>query len=1721
MSSGGPALAPMGHHQGKPPIRLSRPVYVIGSRSSARIHLLSNSVSKAHALLVRSHGRTWICDLASRSKVIVNEEETRGMELSDGDLIKIGTFEFKYIAGPGENRPARPAPPAAPLAKLEISGVDYPVMVEQRFTVIGRRSRCDIHFTDDGVSTTHAIIFEMDGKRYIRDLGSRTGTYVNGVSTHQHQLSSHDLIRIGENEMRYEPAEETATAVTEPLPSAPELVVPVPEEIAEAIAPTIEPVIEETLPAIEPELEPVAPAAIAPVDEAPIPMAEEDAPIAIAPDEPESAAIPMIDEPEAVIEEPTIEPVAESVEPVAAEEVEEPALAPLAVDEPISIVEPESETPAALEPMITAETETVEAIDEEPIAVAPPAQVAESSSPIEIDESPISIEGPVVEAPPESVVAEASIEETSSEPIAIEPAIDVIEEAPVADVNGEEPIALEPAEVAEVSEAAAADEIGDLLSGLDLQPESSEAPEELAADSVAGTDAELPLEVSPMDSLAGASVLDAPAVLDLDGQAGESLPEIPSEDDAALPLPAVDELDPALKVPSSVEAELPLPPVVQPTESLEPEPILELPAAEAEVPIESSLPVAPEIVDEAIALETPSEHIVEPLVSIDTKVPEAIDPAITLAPPPAQELAAEPVLPPEAEAPVEVIDRSEPDVQAALEDAADELALDALASPDAPPPAPIADELTDTQFNRAVSEFAGSDAGELVEPIEAPAAPAPVLPESLIEELLSQPEAVATTPIEPTQEPIAPVAETPVDVPQRETPRPVAKAPIDPDVPVIPVSKPPATPWGANQENFLGGVPLPLNKLPPRPAKPAPAPVQDETVKGLIDEIDSVAATAEAFSNASPPPAPPETPVVEKPVATPPRPRRNPPVRPQRKPPNAFVAAAEPDADAPPSKSLVNTGFDGLALSPLRDMDVFSSVSPPAPADAGESTQTDTVTRISPPSLGNRDIQSAAAALAPAEKELESGEADPLAHRPRVTPELPESGEALPTGERRPEVAYAAELTEAETASVRRRYLRRVYLLVAIMVMLLAGSAMAIYNFLGASTTVEGSLRYRNLGALSKLARTDMQKRLLDVLDQEGTRLAARNKLLERPEFSPDFLGDQVEYLKVIERSSFSDSRPDVLVVRATGRDSDAIKARILAILSAQFDLNRLYVDDARRAERDLTMLRDSIARDQRDHDQMNSDIVALRLADETRPTPAQIGDLETQVKVLEEQWNASVAAVKSAEAELEQLKAAAPAGAAGDASSNSNVADDDKLKAMQASLDDLQAKMTASRAAAAQQAGTARHALDAALDNFQQQVKTAQGMLNGNPELTAYVQAAQKLQETTRQHTEDLIRRQESQFARLTELKDHLNDRMEQRRIEVWQGDQKLRELTEQMAILERQYNAAVGGGLQKEADEKKAEIELTNNMIKARRDLLPGDSFYADAIQQLQAIIDSTRKDIEDDRRHTEQLLTALQQSFVSSQSVQNLPQEQKELAAHLQQQLQQINSARSQYNQAVDAGAVDSESQMKTQMATLQAAIESRRNELTQTNLQGQKNQQEQARTTAITAKQEQIAKLKETETQASAAYFARHKELRDSQSRIALSNDNSKKLSDLLERKDNIERQLQAERNQEENKVRAVSMAVEPLQPTESDVVVHQGNDQRLMFTLISSGSILAIFLLMIFWTLHTAAIEAPAVSIQAKDLRPVVMDSEPVDGPSAGPRERKGSDDEEEHEPAIV
>lgn len=194
------ALVPQGAQAGKPSMHLGRPFTLIGSRNRAHLHLLSSSVSRNHACVISTDNGLYLRDLASRTGVLVNGRKVKESDLRDGDKVQVGSFKFLFTDPAGPNR--FPITPKAAPAMLEMDGHTL-TPVDGRTLLIGSRPTCDITIEEAAVSNTHALIFEVNGHRFIRDLGSRTGTLLNGKPVHHQPLEFGDQIRIGDTIFQY------------------------------------------------------------------------------------------------------------------------------------------------------------------------------------------------------------------------------------------------------------------------------------------------------------------------------------------------------------------------------------------------------------------------------------------------------------------------------------------------------------------------------------------------------------------------------------------------------------------------------------------------------------------------------------------------------------------------------------------------------------------------------------------------------------------------------------------------------------------------------------------------------------------------------------------------------------------------------------------------------------------------------------------------------------------------------------------------------------------------------------------------------------------------------------------------------------------------------------------------------------------------------------------------------------------------------------------------------------------------------------------------------------------------------------------------------------------------------------------------------------------------------------------------------------------------------
>ena len=74
-------------------------------------------------------------------------------------------------------------------------GITYPLECDE--ILIGRHASADIRLPDMSVSRYHALLTVSNGVWTIKDIGSKSGVYVNGNLVKQARLRENDVIKLG------------------------------------------------------------------------------------------------------------------------------------------------------------------------------------------------------------------------------------------------------------------------------------------------------------------------------------------------------------------------------------------------------------------------------------------------------------------------------------------------------------------------------------------------------------------------------------------------------------------------------------------------------------------------------------------------------------------------------------------------------------------------------------------------------------------------------------------------------------------------------------------------------------------------------------------------------------------------------------------------------------------------------------------------------------------------------------------------------------------------------------------------------------------------------------------------------------------------------------------------------------------------------------------------------------------------------------------------------------------------------------------------------------------------------------------------------------------------------------------------------------------------------------------------------------------------------------
>ena len=209
-----PILEPIAADGQVHPIALNKPVCVAGDRGRVNLPLHSPQISRAHALFVTDADGVYLRDLASLNGVRVNDSPVREAVLHEGDVVGLGPFLFRCLKNFPQQAGAEQ--PHTEAAELRLSQNDARIPLTSRTLVIGSREECDVHISDEAVSPAHAVIFERDGRRFIRDLRTATGTRVNDQLVGEIELHPGDSIQVGGATIEYAPLSKSQPAREEP-----------------------------------------------------------------------------------------------------------------------------------------------------------------------------------------------------------------------------------------------------------------------------------------------------------------------------------------------------------------------------------------------------------------------------------------------------------------------------------------------------------------------------------------------------------------------------------------------------------------------------------------------------------------------------------------------------------------------------------------------------------------------------------------------------------------------------------------------------------------------------------------------------------------------------------------------------------------------------------------------------------------------------------------------------------------------------------------------------------------------------------------------------------------------------------------------------------------------------------------------------------------------------------------------------------------------------------------------------------------------------------------------------------------------------------------------------------------------------------------------------------------------------------------------------------------
>ena len=189
-------------------IQLKEGNNTVGRSLENDLQLDDSSVSRSHAMVLVRDEEFTLVDLGSTGGTRIGEHRISGRQLGEGSTITVGQTRLSLMSvdafqgGPTSGATMVGSPTGSSLSLIAQSGPDAgrSFLLSAAQNLIGRDSSAQVMLSDPTVSRRHAMIRVEADRTTVADLGSQSGTQVDGERIQGVRISVGERVVLGQSE---------------------------------------------------------------------------------------------------------------------------------------------------------------------------------------------------------------------------------------------------------------------------------------------------------------------------------------------------------------------------------------------------------------------------------------------------------------------------------------------------------------------------------------------------------------------------------------------------------------------------------------------------------------------------------------------------------------------------------------------------------------------------------------------------------------------------------------------------------------------------------------------------------------------------------------------------------------------------------------------------------------------------------------------------------------------------------------------------------------------------------------------------------------------------------------------------------------------------------------------------------------------------------------------------------------------------------------------------------------------------------------------------------------------------------------------------------------------------------------------------------------------------------------------------------------------------------